>query len=81
MRDTLPPKESAAAPVSADYVGITHASVLVRNLETSLAFYCGVLGMTLEKTRPDLGYPGAWLHVGAQQIHLLRLYLSMVLNQ
>ena len=73
MRDTLPPKESAAAPVSADYVGITHASVLVRNLETSLAFYCGVLGMTLEKTRPDLGYPGAWLHVGAQQIHLLEL--------
>ena len=73
MRDTSSPKELAAAPVSADYVEITHASVLVRSVETSLAFYCGVLGMALEKTRPDLGYPGAWLRVGAQQIHLLEL--------
>jgi len=23
--------------------------------------------------RPDLGYPGAWLEAGSQQIHLLRL--------
>lgn len=72
MRDTSSPKEPAA-PISADYVEITHASVLVRSLETSLAFYCGVLGMALDKMRPDLGYPGAWLHVGAQQIHLLEL--------
>ncbi len=72
MRDT-PPKEPATAPVSTDYVEIVHASVLVGSLEISLAFYCGVLGMTLEKTRPDLGYRGAWLRVGAQQIHLLEL--------
>lgn len=69
MRDTSPPKE----PADIDYVEITHAGVLVRNLETSLAFYCGVLNMGLEKTRPDLGYPGAWLRVGAQQLHLLEL--------
>ena len=72
MRDT-PPKEPATTPVSVDYVEIVHASVLARSLETSLAFYCGVLGMALEKTRPDLDYPGAWLRVGAQQIHLLEL--------
>ena len=73
MRDTSSPKELATAPVSADYVEIVHAGVLVGSLETSLAFYCGVLGMAVEKTRPDLGYPGAWLRVGAQQIHLLEL--------
>lgn len=72
MRD-MSSKEPAPTRVSVDYVEIVHASVLVRSLETSLAFYCGVLGMALEKTRPDLGYPGAWLRVGAQQIHLLEL--------
>lgn len=53
--------------------GLHHASVLVRDLERSLAFYCGVLGLTIDDQRPDLGYPGAWLNVGDNQIHLLQL--------
>ncbi|MGF1613253.1 MAG: VOC family protein [Gammaproteobacteria bacterium] len=53
--------------------GLHHASVLVRDLERSLAFYCGVLGLTIDCQRPDLGYPGAWLNVGDNQIHLLQL--------
>lgn len=32
-----------------------------------------VLGLTLNPERPDLGYPGAWLCVGGQEIHLLEL--------
>lgn len=32
-----------------------------------------MLGLQLEQTRPDLGYPGAWLRIGDQQIHLLEL--------
>lgn len=55
------------------YLTLAHAGVLVRDLPSALAFYCGVLGMPLNRDRPDLGYPGAWLDVGAQQIHLLEL--------
>ncbi|MFZ0255629.1 MAG: VOC family protein [Gammaproteobacteria bacterium] len=50
-----------------------HASVLVLDLERSLAFYCGVLGLSIDEKRPDLGYPGAWLKLGGNQIHLIRL--------
>lgn len=56
-----------------DYRGIAHSSFLVNRLEESLAFYCDTLGMTLDSSRPDPGYPGAWLSVGDQQIHLLQL--------
>ncbi len=55
------------------YPALAHASVLVRDTATALAFYCGVLDMPLDAARPDLGYPGAWLDLGAQQIHLLEL--------
>ncbi len=52
---------------------ILHASLIVQDLQTSLDFYCGVLGLSLDENRPDLPYPGAWLKVGEQQIHLLNL--------
>jgi len=50
-----------------------HVSVLVADTARSLAFYCNVLGLERDPARPDLGYPGAWLKVGAAQIHLLEL--------
>lgn len=49
-----------------------HVSMLVKNTEQSIQFYTNVLGMHTI-TRPDLGFPGAWLGVGEQQIHLLEL--------
>ena len=52
---------------------IAHVSFLVRDTTRSLAFYCDVLGLLLSSQRPDLGYPGAWLELGSQQIHLLEL--------
>ena len=52
---------------------ILHSSVIVQDTQTALDFYQGVLGLTLDESRPDLGYPGAWLNVGKQQIHLLEL--------
>ncbi len=53
---------------------ILHHSVLVADVQVSLAFYCGLLELALDDARPDLGYPGAWLTVGeGQQIHLLQL--------
>ena len=53
---------------------LLHASVLVADTARALDFYCGVLGLEVDSSRPDLGYPGAWLNVGpGQQIHLLEL--------
>lgn len=52
---------------------IAHVSVLVSDTNKSLMFYRDILGLTVDPDRPDLGYPGAWLTVGQQQIHLLEL--------
>ncbi len=52
---------------------IHHASLMVADTGRSLDFYCGVLGLTTDDARPDLGYPGAWLQVGTRQIHLIEL--------
>lgn len=49
-----------------------HASLIVTDTETSVAFYRDILGME-QTERPDLGFPGAWFQLGAQQIHLLEL--------
>ena len=59
--------------MSFEISSILHASVIVSNLEGSLHFYCDVLGLSVNPARPDLGYPGAWLIVGEQEIHLLQL--------
>lgn len=56
-----------------EHLGIAHASVLVADTQRALGFYRDVLGMRVLPERPDLGYPGAWLAVGEQQIHLLQL--------
>lgn len=53
--------------------GIQHASFIIADLNRALDFYHGVLGMALIPDRPDLGYPGAWLQIQQQQIHLLQL--------
>lgn len=53
--------------------GIQHASFIIADLDSALDFYHGVLGMTIVAERPDLGYPGAWLQIQQQQIHLLQL--------
>jgi glyoxylase I family protein len=56
------------------YQGIHHISLLVQDLEKSLAFYHEVLEMPVADDRPDLPFAGAWLNVGqGQQIHLLVL--------
>jgi len=52
---------------------IHHASVIVSDTLQALAFYQEVLGLEVDASRPDLGYPGAWLKIGGQQLHLLEL--------
>eukprot|EP00250_Pteridium_aquilinum_P025166 c30256_g1_i1 orf=259-882(-) len=57
------------------FVGIHHVGVLCENLERSLEFYCGLLGLETCNLRPNdrLRYRGAWLWVGSQMIHLMEL--------
>jgi glyoxylase I family protein len=50
-----------------------HASLIVSDTQKALEFYQHFLGLQVDETRPDLGYPGAWLNIGQQQIHLLEL--------
>ncbi|ANE56260.1 MULTISPECIES: VOC family protein [Methylomonas] len=51
---------------------IHHASLIVSDTEQSLQFYRDVLDMQPIE-RPPLPFPGAWLAIGDQQIHLLEL--------
>ncbi len=53
--------------------GILHVGFIVADTQRALRFYQDVLGLKINYHRPDLGYPGAWLDCGDQQIHLLEL--------
>ncbi|BDA42666.1 Uncharacterized protein YwkD [Coccomyxa sp. Obi] len=57
------------------YNGLHHVGLLVENLERSLDFYVGTLGLELNSARPDnkLPYRGAWLWIGSEMIHLMEL--------
>ncbi len=52
---------------------IAHVSLIVADTENALRFYRDLLGLELIPSRPQLGFPGAWLKVGDQEIHLLEL--------
>jgi glyoxylase I family protein len=52
---------------------IHHVSLIVSDTQRAVDFYQGVLGLEVASDRPDLPFPGAWLRVGEQQIHLLEL--------
>ena len=54
-------------------LGLHHCSVLVKDAQRALDFYHGALGLDICPERPDLGYPGAWLEINGQQIHLMEL--------
>ena len=51
-------------------IGIHHVSINVTDVEAALAFYLNILELE-QLPRPDLGFPGAWLKSGDQEIHLL----------
>ena len=61
---------SATAPL---VVALDHCSLIVANTAKALEFYQGILLLEVDESRPDLGYPGAWLKVGNGQIHLLEV--------
>ena len=52
-------------------IGVHHVSINVSDVSEALAFYVDVLGLAARSDRPDFSFGGAWLDVGAQQIHLI----------
>ncbi len=55
-------------------VALLHVTFLIADVGRSRAFYEGILGLTENPDRPDLGFPGVWYDLGKhQQIHLMQL--------
>jgi glyoxylase I family protein len=52
-------------------LGLHHVSINVRDVPAATAFYVDALGAVERTDRPDFGFGGAWLDVGAQQVHLI----------
>lgn len=50
---------------------LNHVSVHVHDMEASIRFYTGVLGMKKIPT-PNFGFPVQWLRVGDLQLHLFK---------
>ena len=50
--------------------GIHHVSINVDDVDAAVRFYTDVLELE-SLDRPDLGFPGAWLSTGDQEVHLL----------
>lgn len=47
--------------------GMNHFTVITEDLDATLAFYTGLLGLE-QGPRPDLGFPGAWLYAEGRAI-------------
>jgi glyoxylase I family protein len=62
-------------------LGIHHVAINVTDASRSVAFYTEVLGGELRDDRPDFGIPGAWIDLGAQQVHLIELPLPTEAGQ
>ncbi len=53
-----------------EILGLHHVNLNVHSLADSLAFYVDGLGCS-EFSRPGFTIDGAWLHIGAHELHLV----------
>jgi len=60
-------------PESAIVKTIDHCSLIVADTAKAVDFYEKILSLEVDESRPDLGYPGAWLWVGDRQFHLIEV--------
>ncbi len=56
-----------------DTVELHHVSLLVADTARAVRFYRQILGLTLDESRPEMAFEGAWLALGDRQLHLLEL--------
>jgi glyoxylase I family protein len=52
-----------------EIINCLHAAVVVTELDRSVEFYTGILG--LQRVDRPLNYPGAWYQIGDFQLHLI----------
>jgi catechol 2,3-dioxygenase-like lactoylglutathione lyase family enzyme len=53
------------------WMRLDHAALIISDPERSRAFYVGVLGLE-EVPRPEtFAFPGLWIQIGEQQLHLI----------
>ena len=73
-------KETDKEAARIETQGIHHVSINVDDVDAALEFYVNTLNLqTLP--RPDLGFPGAWLKAGDQEIHLLGIHSGEPLKE
>jgi glyoxylase I family protein len=52
--------------------GVDHVAINVNDVPGGITFYTETMGLVQNFTRPDFGFPGAWLDTGnGQQVHLI----------
>jgi catechol 2,3-dioxygenase-like lactoylglutathione lyase family enzyme len=53
-------------------VGVDHVAINVPDVPGAIVFYTETMGLVQNHTRPDFGFPGAWLDTASgQQVHLI----------
>jgi len=62
-------------------LAVHHVAINVADAEESIAFYTDVLGGTVRGDRPDFGIGGAWIDMGATQVHLIELPAPPAIGQ
>ena len=62
-------------------LAIHHVAINVTDVRAGVDFYTNVLGGTLRADRPDFGVDGAWIELGAQQVHLVEAPVPSNLGQ
>ncbi len=52
--------------------GLDHVAINVSDVPGGITFYTETMGLVQNFTRPDFGFPGAWLDAAnGQQVHLI----------
>ncbi len=71
---------TAADPVRP--IGLDHVAINVPDVPGAVTFYTQKLGLVQNHTRPDFGFPGAWLDTaGGQQVHLIEATVPQNVGQ
>jgi glyoxylase I family protein len=62
--------------------GVDHVAINVPDVPGGIAFYTETLGLVQNHTRPDFGFPGAWLDTAnGQQVHLIEAAVPQNVGQ
>ncbi|HWF17420.1 MAG TPA: VOC family protein [Acidimicrobiales bacterium] len=62
--------------------GVDHVAINVPDVPGGITFYTETMGLVQNHTRPDFGFPGAWLDTASgQQVHLIEAEVPQNVGQ